>query len=124
MSTPKSIRESIITQAANILASYRKNYAQETTIGQLVLPETLKLLPIYVASLIKSDVLTGSTLNIWIDLFGSIFYLAYTLTTDDRSWLIHRLMSMNVKGTSVYLYPRIYPLVCRLFVREDFELLI
>jgi len=94
ISTPKSIRENIITQAANMLACYRKNCAQTTTAGQLILPETLKLLPVYVTSLIKCDALTGTQ----------------TVTTDDRSWLIHRLMSMNTKGTSTYLYPRIYPL--------------
>ena len=60
MSTSKSIRDNIITQAANMLACYRKNCAQSTTAGQLILPETLKLLPIYVTSLIKCDVLTGS----------------------------------------------------------------
>ncbi len=64
MSTPKSIRESIITQAANILACYRKNCAQTIPAGQLILPDTLKLLPVYVCSLIKSDALTGSMLEI------------------------------------------------------------
>jgi len=64
MSTPKSIRESIITQAANILACYRKNCAQTIPTGQLILPDTLKLLPVYVCSLIKSDALTGSMLEI------------------------------------------------------------
>ena len=58
-STPRSIRESIITQTANILACYRKNCAQAKTTGELILPETLKLLPVYIAALIKSDVLTG-----------------------------------------------------------------
>lgn len=43
-----------------MLACYRKHCAQSTTAGQLILPETLKLLPMYAASLIKSDVLTGS----------------------------------------------------------------
>ncbi|UJR33555.1 hypothetical protein I4U23_020996 [Adineta vaga] len=94
ISTPKSIRDSIITQAANMLACYRKNCAQGSAAGQLILPDTLKLLPVYVSSLIKSDVLTGTV----------------TLMTDDRSWLIHRLMSMNIKGTSAYIYPRIYAL--------------
>jgi protein transport protein SEC24 len=60
MSTPKSIRDNIIEQAANILACYRKYCAQTTAAGQLILPEALKLLPVYIASLIKSDVLTGS----------------------------------------------------------------
>lgn len=116
MSTPKSIRDSIIVQAANMLACYRKNCAQGTTSGQLILPETLKLLPVYIGSLIKSDALTGSMLRNFILLFFGInFSLDLTLTTDDRSSLMHRLMSLNIKGTSAYLYPRVYPLVCRLF---------
>jgi len=53
--------------------------------------------------------------HIYIPIFE---YLAQTVTTDERSWLMHRLMSMNIKGTSVYLYPRIYPLVCRLILTE------
>lgn len=60
VSTPKSIRDNIITQTANMLACYRKNCAQSTVAGQLILPETLKLLPVYVTSLIKCDALTGS----------------------------------------------------------------
>ncbi len=60
MSTPKSIRDNIIEQAVYMLACYRKNCAQTTAAGQLILPETLKLLPVYIASLIKSDVLIGS----------------------------------------------------------------
>ncbi|CAF1321649.1 unnamed protein product, partial [Rotaria sordida] len=94
VSTPKSIRDSIITQAANMLACYRKNCAQSTTAGQLILPETLKLLPVYATSLIKCDALTGTQ----------------TVTTDDRSLLMHRLMSTGVKGTFAYLYPRVYAL--------------
>ncbi len=66
MSTPKSIRESIITQAANMLACYRKNCTDPTTPGQLILPETLKLLPVYIGSLIKSDALTGSMLEVFV----------------------------------------------------------
>jgi protein transport protein SEC24 len=64
VSTPKSIRDSIITQAANMLACYRKNCAQSTSGGQLILPETLKLLPVYVTALIKCDALTGSMFEI------------------------------------------------------------
>ncbi len=47
-----------------MLACYRKNCAQSTTAGQLILPETLKLLPVYVTSLIKCDALTGSMFKI------------------------------------------------------------
>lgn len=55
-----------------MLACYRKNCAQATTAGQLILPETLKLLPVYVASLIKCDALTGSKRVISIQDLGSI----------------------------------------------------
>ena len=61
VSTPKSIRDNIIDQAVNMLACYRKNCSQSAPGGQLILPETLKLLPVYAASLIKSEVLTGGT---------------------------------------------------------------
>ena len=64
ISTPMSIHNNIISQAAHRLVCYRKNCSQTTTtIGQLILPETLKLLPIYIASLIKSDVLIGSKIS-------------------------------------------------------------
>ena len=46
-----------------MLACYRKNCARDSTAGQLILPETLKLLPIYSSSLTKCDALTGSMLN-------------------------------------------------------------
>ncbi len=73
MSTPKSIRDSIIAQAANMLACYRKNCAQSTTAGQLILPETLKLLPVYVTSLIKCDALTGSMFYILFEKYKLIY---------------------------------------------------
>ncbi len=38
--------------------------------------------------------------------------LAQTVTTDDRNLLMHRIMSMDVKGTFAYLYPRVFTLVC------------
>lgn len=95
-----------------MLACYRKNCAQATTAGQLILPETLKLLPVYVSSLIKCDALTGSQWHFSLWLFHRCCSsAAQTVTTDDRNWLMHRIMSMNIKGTFAYLYPRIFPLV-------------
>ena len=81
MSTPKSIKDNIVSQAANILACYRKNCTQPTTSGQLILPETLKLIPVYIGSLIKSDVLTGSMLKImiWIN------FLFYILSSNSNN---------------------------------------
>ena len=61
VSTPKSIKENLVQQVANILASYRKNCTNTPAKGQFILPETLKLLPVFTNSLLKSDVISGGT---------------------------------------------------------------
>ena len=94
-STPKSIRDNIIQQVANILASYRKNCTNTPSRGQFILPETLKLLPVFSNSILKSDALTG----------------AQNITVDDRAFLMHRLMSMDLHSTYALFYPRVIPLV-------------
>jgi protein transport protein SEC24 len=62
VSTPKSIRENLIQQVANILAAYRKNCTNAPSKGQFILPETLKLLPVFSNSLLKSDPISGGDL--------------------------------------------------------------
>ena len=56
----------------------------------------MKLLPLYINSILKSDALAGST----------------DITTDDRSWLMDTVLSMDVSSTAVYLYPSLLPVVC------------
>ena len=99
VSTPKSIRENLVQQIASILASYRKNCTNTPSKGQFILPETLKLLPVFSNSLLKSDVITG----------------AQNITIDERAWLMHRLMSMDLPSTYALFYPRLLPLVSCLF---------
>lgn len=36
------------------------------------------------------------------------------MTTDDRSWLMNRIMAMDIKATFAYLYPRVFALVRKL----------
>lgn len=62
---------------------------------QLILPDAMKVLPVYMNSLMKSAPLVGST----------------ELSTDDRAH--HRLsvMAMGVEDTQLLLYPRLIPLV-------------
>ena len=95
VSTPKSIRENLITQVANILAAYRKNCTNAPSKGQFILPETLKLLPVFANSLLKSDAIAGGQ----------------NLTVDERSWQMHRLMSMDIKSTYALFYPRLIQVV-------------
>ena len=63
VSTPKSIRENLVQQVANILAAYRKNCTNAPSKGQFILPETLKLLPVFSNSLLKSDPISGGRLR-------------------------------------------------------------
>ena len=56
---PKQVREHIMNEVSQILACYRKNCANPSSAGQLVLPECMKLLPLYANCVIKSDAISG-----------------------------------------------------------------
>lgn len=53
----KIIPEAVITRCAQMLACYRKNCASSSSVGQPILSEGMKLLPVYLNSVFKSDVL-------------------------------------------------------------------
>lgn len=91
---PKSVKEALISNCAQILACYRKNCASPSSAGQLILPECMKLLPLYTNCLLKSDALSGGT----------------DVGCDDRAFLMHSLGSMDVASTVAYFYPRLIPL--------------
>ena len=59
--TPKAVKDHLISNCANILACYRKNCATPSSAGQLILPECMKLLPLYTNCLVKSDALSGGS---------------------------------------------------------------
>ncbi|RXG54280.1 Protein transport protein Sec24C [Armadillidium vulgare] len=93
-SSAKQIKENLVARAAQILACYRKNCASPSSVGQLILPELMKLLPLYVNCLAKCDALSGGQ----------------DLTCDDKSWHIYQLTTMPVEASVVYYYPRLIPL--------------
>ena len=53
----KAIRENLTKQCAIMLACYRKQCSSQSPAGQLILPESLKLLPMYTNCILKSDCL-------------------------------------------------------------------
>lgn len=63
----KSIRENFTHQCAVILSCYRKHCSSQSPAGQLILPESLKLLPMYANCLLKSDALLSRK---WTKLFS------------------------------------------------------
>ncbi|XP_014770483.1 protein transport protein Sec24C isoform X1 [Octopus bimaculoides] len=93
-STPKLVHENMANQVAHILHCYRKNCANPSSAGQLILPECMKLLPLYANCVIKSDAIQGGS----------------EVPTDDRSYCLLLLNAMDVKSTNVFFYPRLLPL--------------
>ncbi|XP_014139331.2 protein transport protein Sec24C isoform X3 [Falco cherrug] len=104
LSSPvKTVRDALINQCAQILACYRKNCASPSSAGQLILPECMKLLPVYLNCVLKSDVLQP----------------APEVTTDDRAYIRQLVTSMDVAETNVFFYPRLLPLQTKADVDSD-----
>ena len=57
--SPKTIKDSLTARCATILATYRKTCSTASSSGQLILPECMKILPLYTNCLLKFDALTG-----------------------------------------------------------------
>ncbi|KAL5768300.1 hypothetical protein ACOSQ2_015083 [Xanthoceras sorbifolium] len=83
-----NVREHMTNLCVNALVSYRKFCATVSSSGQLILPEALKLLPLYTLALIKS---------IGLRTDGRI---------DDRSFWITYVSSVSIPLAIPYVYPR------------------
>uniref|UniRef100_A0A8C7X1A2 SEC24 homolog C, COPII coat complex component n=1 Tax=Oryzias sinensis TaxID=183150 RepID=A0A8C7X1A2_9TELE len=90
-----AVRDTLVNQCAQILACYRKNCASPSSAGQLILPECMKLLPVYLNCVLKSDVLLPGA----------------DVSLDDRAYLRQLISCMDVAETHVFFYPRLLPLV-------------
>ncbi|XP_014484007.1 PREDICTED: protein transport protein Sec24C isoform X2 [Dinoponera quadriceps] len=93
-STPKTVKDNLIARCANILAAYRKHCASPSSAGQLILPECMKLLPLYINCVLKSDAMSGGA----------------DMTIDDRSFVMQAVATMPIATSVVYTYPRLLPL--------------
>ncbi|XP_026996265.2 protein transport protein Sec24C isoform X2 [Tachysurus fulvidraco] len=98
----KNVRDSLVNQCAQILACYRKNCASPSSAGQLILPECMKLLPVYLNCVLKSDVLHPGA----------------DVSLDDRGYLRQLVSAMDVAESHVFFYPRLLP-VHKLDVESD-----
>jgi protein transport protein SEC24 len=89
-----NIRSTLIENCVNVLCVYRKFCATSTSAGQLILPESLKLLPVYILALIKHAVLRP----------------AADVTLDERAYLLSMFNSIPVILSTPFIYPRMYAL--------------
>ncbi|KAK5598778.1 Protein transport protein Sec24D [Crenichthys baileyi] len=90
----KNVSDILVNQTAHMLACYRKNCASPSAASQLILPDSMKVFPVYMNSLMKTAPLVGST----------------ELFTDDRAHQRLSVMAMGVEDTQLQLYPRLIPL--------------
>uniref|UniRef100_A0A1D1Z3K7 Protein transport protein Sec24-like At4g32640 n=1 Tax=Anthurium amnicola TaxID=1678845 RepID=A0A1D1Z3K7_9ARAE len=84
------VREQMMNFCINILHSYRKFCATVSSSGQLILPEALKLLPLYTLALVKSVGLRSD---------GHF---------DDRSYWVSRATSLSTPLAAPLVHPRMF----------------
>ncbi|KAL7055613.1 hypothetical protein AAHC03_023028 [Spirometra sp. Aus1] len=95
--TSAQIVADVTAKVAHTLAGYRRlcaGGAQGASPGELVLPETIKLLPLYAQCLFKLDAIRP----------------ARNSTIDDRCYMMYLLNGMGVEKSSKLIYPTIIPL--------------
>ncbi|KAF9427642.1 COPII coat Sec23p-Sfb3p heterodimer component [Podila epigama] len=87
------VRDALTEKCVKILSAYRKNCASSTAPGQLILPESFKLFPLYALTLLKSKSLrSGKDIN-----------------SDLRVHQMRMLKGMGVSESIAFFYPRMIP---------------
>lgn len=89
----KDVRSYLTSKCVAILMAYRRNCASSTSAGQLILPESFKLFPLYTLALIKNKAIKGGN-----------------VTSDVRVYFIRLLLGLSVGSTMALLYPRMIAL--------------
>lgn len=100
--TVQQVKEGLINRSVKILTAYRKHCAQPgSSLGQLILPEALKLLPVYVTGALKCDAIDGGP----------------EMTPDDKAFAQIKTLGSSIRNTQVILYPKLL----RIEYEEDEE---
>merc|ERR1711998_199244 len=73
---------------------YRKSCATSSSLAQLILPESLKLLPLYTLGLLKTTLLRKAS----------------EVRSDERAFLMAAFNSMPMQVVMRYVYPALIPL--------------
>ncbi|EGT55933.1 hypothetical protein CAEBREN_30179 [Caenorhabditis brenneri] len=88
------MKESLSSRCAQILATYREKCSEGAPLGQLILPESLKLMPLYVNSIFKNDAISGGS----------------EMTVDDKVWQMELIRGMRTEDVMPFIYPRVMPI--------------
>ncbi|ELK07605.1 Protein transport protein Sec24D [Pteropus alecto] len=90
----KVIREILVNQTAHMLACYRKNCASPSAASQLILPDAMKVLPVYMNCLLKTCVLLGRP----------------DVAVDERAFQRQLVLTMGVADSQLFFYPQLLPI--------------
>ncbi|EWM21682.1 sec23/sec24 transport protein [Nannochloropsis gaditana] len=99
------VREQLTRACVDMLYQYRQLCAASSPPGQLILPESLKLLPLYALALLKSDALRVNPPEA-----GRAHGLPDP-TADVRAATLHAFLSAPAKHLVHMTYPRLYEVV-------------
>ncbi|UZJ54787.1 hypothetical protein CBS101457_004107 [Exobasidium rhododendri] len=91
--TLQDVRHMLTERCVKILLAYRRNCASSTSPGQLILPESFKLLPLYVLGINKSKAIKGGN-----------------VTSDVRTYFMRFLRGVGCGAIMSLLYPRMIAL--------------
>ncbi|WAQ81729.1 hypothetical protein PtA15_2A40 [Puccinia triticina] len=89
----RDVRATLTESCVKILLAYRKHCASSTSPGQLILPESYKLFPLYALGLMKTKAVKGGNVS-----------------SDVRTHYMRYLKSLGVAQTILMLYPRMVPI--------------
>jgi protein transport protein SEC24 len=92
LSPLKNIRDQASQRCIKILTAYRTNCAANSSSGQLILPEALKLMPLYTLCLLKSRAFRGGK----------------PVHPDARVYTMRLINQLGVPELVTYVYPTLY----------------
>jgi len=88
-----SFKERLTKSCVDMLHAYRINCASTTAAGQLILPESLKLLPLYIGSLRKMPAFRNGS----------------DVRMDERVAGLTKVLGLPISQSLLLVYPRVYP---------------
>ena len=105
-------RDWIVAISAEVLIQYRKHCSIQSPRGQLIIPEPLKLLPLYALGMLKH---TAFLENVAIQKRSNTGGIPTLLSiqrlavrASERTFELRRLKSLDIRGIISSLYPRFY----------------
>jgi protein transport protein SEC24 len=90
----ETVRQIITDRLVGILSGYRKHCSSTSNNGQLILPDALKLSPVYFLGLMKSNAFRQGT----------------DVLLDERICHLHQMNEMTNKNIMLYCYPQLFDL--------------